>query len=523
MIIGVESEKCKKHSVKPQQFRKRGVTMKKYVLAIDQGTTSSRTIIFDKQGSIVGQASKEIDMIYIKEDFVEQKAFDIWTTVLTSMAECLFNAEISPDDIESIGITNQRETTIMWDRRTGNPIYKAIVWQSKQSNYICDDLKAKGLNEMFKEKTGLLIDPYFSGTKIKWVLDNVSEAKELMDSGNLMFGTVDTWLLYKLTGGKVHKTDYTNASRTLLFNINTLQWDQEILDILGINRSILPEVVDSNANFGSTTKITFFGKEVPITGVLGDQQAALFGQLCLEKGEIKNTYGTGCFMLMNTGENLVQSKKGLLTTIAYTLDGKVTYALEGSVFVAGSAIQWLRDSLHFFENASDSEAQALAVKDSYGVYFVPAFVGLGTPYWDSECKGAIYGLTRGTSIEHITRATLESLAYQTKDIVEVMSEESSIKIKALKVDGGASMNNFLMQFQSDIINSRIDRPRISETTALGAAYISGLSSGFFKDIAELKALETTAVSFKPLIDEETRERLYSGWKKAIQSTIQFKH
>ena len=497
--------------------------MKKYVLAIDQGTTSSRTIIFDKQGNIVSQASKEIDMIYIKEDFVEQKAFDIWTTVLTSMAECLFNAEISPGDIESIGITNQRETTIMWDKRTGNPIYKAIVWQSKQSNHICDELKAKGLNDMFKEKTGLLIDPYFSGTKIKWILDNISEAKELMNAGNLMFGTVDTWLLYKLTGGKVHKTDYTNASRTLLFNINTLEWDQEILDVLGIDRSILPEVVDSNANFGNTTEITFFGQEVPITGVLGDQQAALFGQLCLEKGEIKNTYGTGCFMLMNTGKNIVQSKKGLLTTIAYSLDGKVTYALEGSVFVAGSAIQWLRDSLHFFENASDSEIQAKSVEDSYGVYFVPAFVGLGTPYWDSECKGAIFGLIRGTSIEHITRATLESMAYQTKDIVEVMCQEASINMKSLKVDGGASMNNFLMQFQSDIINIEIARQSITETTALGAAYICGLSSGFFKDVDELKNLTTTKKTFKPLIDDDSRKKLYSGWKMAIQSTIQFKH
>jgi len=497
--------------------------MKKYVLAIDQGTTSSRTIIFDKEGNVVSQASKEIEMIYIKEDFVEQKAFDIWTTVLTSMAESLFNAEISPGDIESIGITNQRETTIMWDKRTGNPIYKAIVWQSKQSNQICDDLKSKGFNDMFKEKTGLLIDPYFSATKIKWILDNVKGAKELMADGNLLFGTVDTWLLYKLTGGKEHKTDFTNASRTLLFNINTLEWDQEILDILEIDRSILPEVVDSNANFGSTTEITFFGQEVPITGVLGDQQAALFGQLCLEKGEIKNTYGTGCFMLMNTGENLIQSKKGLLSTIAYSLDGKVTYALEGSVFVAGSAIQWLRDSLHFFENSSDSEEQAFSVKDSYGVYFVPAFVGLGTPYWDSECKGAIYGLTRGTSIEHITRATLESLAYQTKDIVEAMCYESSIHIKSLKVDGGASMNNFLMQFQSDIINCEIARQRISETTALGAAYICGLSSGFFKDIEELKSLAKTTKTFKPLIDDDIRKNLYSGWKKAVQSTIQFKH
>jgi glycerol kinase len=496
--------------------------MEKYILAIDQGTTSSRTIIFDKQGKIINQSSKEIEMIYIEEDYVEQKANDIWTTVLTSMADCLYNAEILPEEIESIGITNQRETTIMWDRRTGNPIYKAIVWQSKQSNYICEDLKKQGFEELIKEKTGLLVDSYFSGTKVKWMLDNVPGAKEMMNEGNLMFGTVDTWLLYKLTGHKVHKTDVTNASRTLMFNINTLEWDQEILDILGIDKSILPEVVDSNAHFGNTTEYTFFGKEVPITGVLGDQQAALFGQLCFEKGEIKNTYGTGCFMLMNTGEKPVQSKKGLLTTIAYSLDGKVTYALEGSVFVAGSAIQWLRDALNFFENASDSEKQALSVKNNYGVYFVPAFVGLGTPYWDSECRGAIFGLTRGTTKEHITRATLESLAYQSKDIIDVMIKESSIKIKSLKVDGGASMNNFLMQFQSDIINTEIIRQDISDITALGAAFISGLSSGFFKDIEELKQLTKSYVTYQPKITNEERKKLYSGWNSAIHAAIQFK-
>jgi len=496
--------------------------MKKYILAIDQGTSSSRAIIFDNKGKIVHQASKEIDMIYIEEDFVEQNASEIWTTVLTSMASCMFEADILADEIENIGITNQRETTILWDRRTGNPIYKAIVWQSKQSNSICDELKSKGYNDLFKEKTGLLIDPYFSASKIKWVLDNVEGAKKLMDDGNMMFGTVDTWLLYKLTGEKVHKTDVTNASRTLMFNIHTLEWDQELLDILGINKSILPEVVDSNAHFGTTTEFTFFGKKVPITGILGDQQAALFGQQCFGKGEIKNTYGTGCFMLMNTGDKLVQSKNGLLTTIAYSLDGNVVYALEGSVFVAGSAIQWLRDSMKFFKEASESEKQALSVKDNYGVYFVPAFAGLGTPYWDSECKGAIYGLTRGTTREHITRATLESLAYQTKDIVEVMSKESDIEIKSLKVDGGASMNNFLMQFQSDILDSEIARQSISETTALGAAFISGLSSGFYKNLEQLKSFAEESTIFKPNITEEKRNELYNGWKVAINCSIQFK-
>lgn len=496
--------------------------MKKYVLAIDQGTTSSRVIIFDKNGTIINQASREIDMIYIEEDYVEQNAFDIWTTVLTSMAECLYHAGILPEEIANIGITNQRETTVMWDSRTGVPIYKAIVWQSKQSNDICDELKEKGYEDLFKKKTGLLIDPYFSGTKVKWMLDHVEGARDLMNQGYLMFGTVDTWLLYKLTGHKVHKTDVTNASRTLLFNINTLEWDQELLDILEIDRSILPEVVDSNAHFGDTTEATFFGKQVPITGVLGDQQAALFGQLCFNKGEIKNTYGTGCFMLMNTGEKLVESKTGLLTTIAYSMDGTITYALEGSVFVAGSAIQWLRDALKFFNNASDSEAQALHVKDNYGVYFVPAFVGLGTPYWDSDCRGAIFGLTRGTKMEHITRATLESLAYQTRDILDVMSQESSIELKTLKVDGGASLNNFLMQFQSDIINVDIIRQDISEITALGAAFISGLKSGFYKDIEELKSLKKSYDTFNPQIDKESRNRLYDGWKTAIKSARLFK-
>jgi len=388
--------------------------MKKYILAIDQGTTSSRAILFDKSGKIVSSSQKDIEMIYQKEDYVEQDANDIWQSVLITTAECLHKAEVVPEQIASIGITNQRETSILWDRRDGTPVYKAIVWQSKQSNGICDVLKKRGLNGLFKSKTGLLIDPYFSGTKIKWILDNVEGAKELMIQGDLMFGTVDTWLLYKLSGNKIHKTDYTNASRTLLYNIFSKEWDNELLNILGINKNILPEVCDSNAIFGKTARHTFFGAEIPIAGILGDQQAALFGQLCLDKGEIKNTYGTGCFMLMNTGKKPTISKNGLLTTIAYSIDGEVTYALEGSVFVAGSAVQWLRDSLGFFSDSSDSEKLALSVESNYGVYVIPAFVGLGTPYWDTDVKGAIFGLTRGTTIAHITRATLESLAYQTK-------------------------------------------------------------------------------------------------------------
>lgn len=496
--------------------------MKKYVLAIDQGTTSSRAILFDKKGQIKSVSQKEIKMIYQKEDYVEQDAYDIWTTVLTAIADCLLTADVMPDEIASIGITNQRETTILWDRRTGIPVYKAIVWQSKQSNPICEDLRNKGYEQLIKDKTGLLIDPYFSGTKIKWILDHVPSTRKLMEEGNLMFGTVDTWLLYKLTGQVEHKTDYTNASRTLLFNINTLDWDQELLDILGIDRSILPEICDSNANFGETIEYSFFGERVPITGILGDQQAALFGHLCFDQGEVKNTYGTGCFMLMNTGEKLVKSDKGLLSTIAYSLDGTVTYALEGSVFIAGSAIQWLRDGLQFFHDSKDSESIALSVDDNYGVVMVPAFVGLGTPYWDSECKGAIYGLTRGTTKAHITRATLEALAYQTKDIIDVMSLESNIDIATLRVDGGAAMNNFLMQFQSDMLDTEIVRPKINETTALGAAYLSGLKSGFYSGIDQLREFSSSNKSYTPNMEDNTRQKLYSQWQKAIQATMIFK-
>ncbi|MBN2604906.1 MAG: glycerol kinase GlpK [Bacilli bacterium] len=496
--------------------------MKKYVLSIDQGTTSSRAILFNKNGEIVNQSQRETTMIYQKEDYVEQDANDIWLSVLSTLAECLLTEEVLPEEIASIGITNQRETTILWDRRTGKPVYKAIVWQSKQSNYICDELKEKGLNELFQRKTGLLIDPYFSGTKIKWVLDNVPGVKELMNEGNLMFGTVDSWILYKLTGNKVHKTDFTNASRTLLYNIFEQKWDKELLDILGIDESILPEVCSSNAEFGITARHTFFGAEIPIAGILGDQQAALFGQLCLEQGEIKNTYGTGCFMLMNIGETPRLSNKGLLTTIAYALDGKVTYAFEGSVFVAGSAVQWLRDSLHFFDHSSESEKMALSVNSNYGVYVVPAFVGLGTPYWDTDAKGAIFGLTRGTTSSHITRATLEALAYQTKDVIDVMSEESGITPKTLKVDGGASANDFLMQFQSDILNIDIIRPKINESTALGAAFASGLASGFFANLAEIKKLVQKDKYFSPSMSEKERTNLYRHWQSAVLATRTFK-
>ncbi len=496
--------------------------MKPYVLAIDQGTTSSRSILFDQQGNIVATSQREIEMIYDHENAVEQNAYDIWSTVLSTMADAMLKADVSPAEIHSIGITNQRETTILWDRRTGKAVYKAIVWQSKQSDGICQELKAAGHQELFHERTGLLIDPYFSATKIKWVLDNVDGVRKLMDDGNLMFGTVDTWLLYKLSGHKVHKTDHTNASRTLLYDIFKRQWDQDILQVLDIDPAILPEVCDSNSIFGTTTAATFFGHEVPIAGVLGDQQAALFGQLCLDKGAIKNTYGTGCFMLMNTGPTPTLSDQGLLTTIAYSIDGQVTYALEGSVFVAGSAVQWLRDGLSFFEHSEDSEALATSVDTNYGVYVVPAFVGLGTPYWDTAAKGAMFGLTRGTTKAHITRATLESLAYQTKDIIDVMASESGIHPSFLKVDGGASNNNFLMQFQSDLLAIDIRRPRISESTALGAAYMSGLATGFYPSLEYLRQHEDIERRFTPAMTDEMRQKLYGQWQKAVAATRHFK-
>jgi glycerol kinase len=496
--------------------------MKRYVLAIDQGTSSSRAILFDKSGRIRAMSQREIPMIYEQEGYVEQNAYDIWSTVLSTMADCLIQADVSPDEVASIGITNQRETTVLWDRRDGRTIYKAIVWQSRQSASICDALNEAGHAPTFHDKTGLLIDPYFSGTKIKWVLDHVEGARQLMEDGHLMFGTVDSWLLYKLTGHQVHKTDHTNASRTLLYNIFEQRWDDELLDILGIDASILPEVCDSNSQFGTTTTKTFFGYEVPITGVLGDQQAALFGQLCLEPGAIKNTYGTGCFTLMNTGTTPTLSQHGLLTTIAYSIDGTITYALEGSVFVAGSAIQWLRDKLEFFKDSSESETLATSVPSHYGVYVVPAFVGLGTPYWDSNARGAIFGLTRNTSPAHITRATLESLAFQSRDVIEAMVEDSGIRPTMLKVDGGASANDFLMQFQADLLDVAIERPLVRESTALGAAYMSGLSSGFYPSIDALRQQATIERRFTPQMDATNRKERYDQWRRAVDATRRFR-
>lgn len=496
--------------------------MKKYILSLDQGTTSSRAILFNKEGKIVHSAQKEFTQHFPKPGWVEHNAQEIWGSILAVIATCLSEADVKPEQIAGIGITNQRETAVVWDKTTGKPIYNAIVWQSRQTVEICDELKEKGYSEMVREKTGLLIDAYFSGTKVKWILDNVEGAREKAENGELLFGTIDTWLVWKLSGGKAHVTDYSNASRTLMFNIHDLQWDDELLDMLTVPKSMLPEVRPSSEIYGETIDYHFFGQNVPIAGVAGDQQAALFGQACFGEGMAKNTYGTGCVMLMNTGEKAVASEHGLLTTIAWGLDGKVNYALEGSIFVAGSAIQWLRDGMRMFKDASESEVYASRVASTDGVYVVPAFVGLGTPYWDSEVRGAMFGVTRGTTKEHFIRATLESLAYQTKDVLCAMEADSGIKLNTLRVDGGAVKNNFLMQFQSDMLDVPVERPVINETTALGAAYLAGLAVGYWKNQDEIKEQWHMDKRFTPAMEAETSEELYAGWKKAIEATKAFK-
>lgn len=496
--------------------------MEKYILSLDQGTTSSRAILFNQKGEIVHISQREFTQYFPKPGWVEHNANEIWGSVLAVIATVLSEASIKPEQVAAIGITNQRETTVVWDKHTGLPIYNAIVWQSRQTADICEQLKQQGYDDMFREKTGLLIDPYFSGTKVKWILDNVEGAREKAEKGDLLFGTIDTWLIWKLSGGRAHVTDYSNASRTLLFNIHTLQWDEEILTILGIPKSMLPEVRPSSEVYAKTIPHHFFGVEVPIAGAAGDQQAALFGQACFEEGMAKNTYGTGCFMLMNTGEKAVQSKHGLLTTIAWGIDGKVEYALEGSIFVAGSAIQWLRDGLRMIKQASDSETYAEKVDSTDGVYVVPAFVGLGTPYWDSDVRGAVFGLTRGTTKEHFIRATLESLAYQTKDVLAAMEADSGIALKTLRVDGGAVKNNFLMQFQSDMLGVPVERPVINETTALGAAYLAGLAVGYWKDRKEIASQWQLERQFEPKMEKEKQEKLYNGWKKAVKAAMAFK-
>ena len=496
--------------------------METYILSLDQGTTSSRAILFNKKGKIVHVAQREFPQYFPNPGWVEHDANEIWGSILAVIATVLSESGVKAEQIAGIGITNQRETTVLWDRESGQPIYHAIVWQSRQTMDICNELEMNGYQDVFKQKTGLLIDAYFSGTKVKWILDHVEGAREKAERGELLFGTIDTWLIWKLSGGKAHVTDYSNASRTLMFNIYDLKWDEELLKILSIPKSILPEVKSSSEIYTNTAGDHFFGKEVPIAGVAGDQQAALFGQGCYEKGMAKNTYGTGCFMLMNTGEKPVRSEHGLLTTIAWGINGKVEYALEGSIFVAGAAIQWLRDGLRMLKNSADSEAYALKVDSAEGVYVVPAFVGLGTPYWDSDVRGAIFGLTRGTTKEHFIRATLESLAYQTKDILAAMEEDSGIKLKTLRVDGGVVNNNFLMEFQSNLLNVSVERSQINETTALGAAYLAGLAVGYWSSQDEITQNWTIERTFLPNMEDSDRQHLYNGWKKAVQAAMAFK-
>lgn len=495
--------------------------MEQYVMAIDQGTTSSRAILFNHENEIVASAQKEFTQIFRQPGWVEHDANEIWLSVLSCMATCIQKSGVSPSQVVAIGITNQRETTVLWDKDTGLPVCNAIVWQSRQTADICEELKAKGYEQLFHEKTGLTIDPYFSATKIRWMLDHTEGAIEKAKAGKLMAGTIDSYLIYCLSGNRVHATDYTNASRTLLYNIHTLEWDKELCDILDIPMSLLPEVKDSCGIFAKTAKYHFFGYEVPIAGVAGDQQAALFGQNCFEPGDVKNTYGTGCFLLMNTGSEPKQSNNGLVTTIAWGMNGKITYALEGSVFVAGSAIQWLRDQMKFFPDSKESEDLARSADPNSGVILVPAFVGLGAPYWDDQTRGAIFGITRGTSQADITRATLDALAYQTKDVVKAMESDCGFKITNLKADGGASMNNILMQFQSDLLQCKVERPSIIETTAMGAAHLAGLAVGFWKDFEDCKQYSKVGKVYTPQIDEENSEVLYKRWQKAIQAARMF--
>jgi glycerol kinase len=492
---------------------------KKYILALDQGTTSCRAILFDTESTIRGVAQKEFSQFYPQAGWVEHDAEEIWSTQYGVVAELMAKTGISPAEIAGLGITNQRETTVVWDKETGTPIHNAIVWQCRRTTGICDDLRVKGLEEIFRHKTGLVVDAYFSGTKLAWLLDNVPQAREKAENGRLLFGTMDTWLIWKLTGGQLHVTDYSNASRTLLFNIRELCWDQEILTELRIPVAMLPEVKPSSYLYGYTSPHNFLGHSVPISGIAGDQQAALFGQTCFLPGMVKNTYGTGCFMLMNTGEKLFESQNGLLSTIAWGMNGHIEYALEGSIFIAGAAIQWLRDGLKILDNSAASEHLAGQVEDSGGVYMVPAFTGLGAPYWDMRARGTILGITRGTTKEHIIRAALDSLAYQTKDVLDAMEADSGIQLKLLKVDGGAVANNLLMQFQADILGVPVERPRITETTALGAAYLAGLGVGFWKDKYELAQCWKLDRRFESQMDPTERKKLYYGWARAVQRAL----
>lgn len=489
--------------------------MAKYVMALDSGTTSNRCILFDEKGEMCSVAQKEFTQYFPKPGWVEHDANEIWSTQLGVAVEAMQKVGATAEDIAAIGITNQRETTIVWDKETGEPVYHAIVWQCRRTSEYCDSLKEKGLVDIFREKTGLVIDAYFSGTKLKWILDHVEGVREKAEKGQLLFGTVETWLIWKMTKGKVHVTDYSNASRTMLFNINTLEWDDEILAELKIPKCMLPEAKPSSCIYGYSDP-QFFGGEIPIGGAAGDQQAALFGQTCFRPGEAKNTYGTGCFLLMNTGEKPVFSKNGLVTTIAWGLDGKVNYALEGSIFVAGAAIQWLRDELRLIDSSADSEYMAKKVKDTNGCYVVPAFTGLGAPHWDQYARGTIVGITRGVNKYHIIRATLDSICYQTNDVLQAMKADSGIKLTSLKVDGGASANNYLMQRQADIIHAPVKRPGCVETTAMGAAYLAGLAVGYWTGKEEVMKNWSSDRIFKPEISEEERKEMLLGWNKAIK-------
>ena len=489
--------------------------MPKYMMALDSGTTSNRCILFDRAGRIVSVAQREFTQYFPQPGWVEHDANEIWATLLGVTVEAMQMAGAAAADIAAIGITNQRETTIVWDKATGEPVHHAIVWQCRRTSEYCDELRARGLTARFREKTGLVLDAYFSATKLHWLLENVPGVRERAAKGELVFGTVETWLIWKLTGGRAHVTDYSNASRTMLFNINTLDWDEEILAELNIPRSMLPKPLPSSGLFG-TTDPSLLGGEIPITGAAGDQQAALFGQTCFQPGEAKNTYGTGCFLLMNTGEKPVFSQNGLVTTIAWGLGGKVTYALEGSIFVAGAAIQWLRDEMKLIANAAESEAVAQEVVDTNGCYVVPAFTGLGAPYWDQYARGAIVGLTRGCNRAHIVRATLDSLTYQTYDVLNAMRADSGIALASLKVDGGASANNYLMQTQADVIGAPVLRPTCVESTAMGAAYLAGLAVGFWRDQAEIRKIWAVDRTFEPQLDAKSRDARLHGWHRAVQ-------
>ncbi len=494
--------------------------MSKFILALDQGTTSSRAIVFDKNGNIISVAQKEFRQIFPQPGWVEHDPEEIWSTQLGVAAEAVSKAGLSAEDIHAIGITNQRETTVVWERSTGKPIYNAIVWQDRRTADFCDELKRKNLHILIQKRTGLVVDAYFSATKIKWILDNVEGARAKAERGELCFGTIDTWLLWNLTKGQVHATDVSNASRTMLMNLETLQWDGELEKIFDVPGNMLPQIRSSSEVYGTTQNI-LTAKNIPIAGIAGDQQSALFGQLCTQPGMVKNTYGTGCFMLMNTGEKLIHSHNNLLTTVAWKINGKTEYALEGSVFIAGAVVQWLRDGLKIIRNSSEVEALAATVKDSEGVYIVPAFAGLGAPYWNQHTRGTMVGLTRGTTDAHIARASLDSIAYQTVDVLKAMEADSGITIKELRVDGGATVNNVLMQFQSDVLNTTVVRPKVTETTALGAAYLAGLATGFWNSIDELQQQWQVDRKFESSMDDETRTALYNGWLKAVKAAQSF--